>query len=182
MDDNDLVRGFDNDKDDNIRISLESAELVPNGVRLNLRGYIDTYNSDFFQRKVQSVIDTGFSNLIFDCSSLDYVSSTGVGALVAFLKTVKPKGGEIVLFGVKPNVREVLQLLGFSQFFNVRETGDDAVSFFTKGVSVSADVFPKIISCPVCAKRLKAIKAGRFRCSECKSILNVDQNGFVALG
>lgn len=182
MDGNDLVHGFSNDKDENLKISLEKIDAFPNGLRLNLSGYIDTYNSSFFQRKVQSVVDAGFSDLIFDCSSLDYLSSTGVGALIAFLKMVKFKGGDIVLFGVKPGVREVLQLLGFSQFFSIRETAADALSFFKKDAPISEGVFPKIISCPVCAKRLKATRAGRFRCSECKSILSVDQQGTVALG
>ncbi|MDX9958981.1 MAG: anti-sigma F factor antagonist, partial [Spirochaetia bacterium] len=42
--------------------------------------------------------------------------------------------------------------------------------------------FPKIFSCPICNKKLKAAKPGRFRCSECKTILAIDNSGQVFLG
>ena len=44
------------------------------------------------------------------------------------------------------------------------------------------DVFPKIFKCPICGKKLKATKPGRFRCSECKTILAIDNSGQVFLG
>ena len=51
-----------------------------------------------------------------------------------------------------------------------------------KEVEVEEKVFPKIFACPVCSKRLKASKAGRFRCSECKTILAIDNQAQVFLG
>jgi tRNA(Ile2) C34 agmatinyltransferase TiaS len=44
------------------------------------------------------------------------------------------------------------------------------------------EVFPKVVSCPICYRKLKAVKAGRFRCSECKNILAIDEAGQVLLG
>ena len=49
-------------------------------------------------------------------------------------------------------------------------------------VTTEDEIFPKIFSCPVCSKRLKATKSGRFRCSECKTILAIDNSGQVFLG
>ncbi len=96
---------------------------------------------------------------------------------------MKPRGGDIVLLEIQPKVYEVFQLLGFSQFFNIKDSLDDAVEFFNKGnPQKSSEVFPKIFKCPICSKKLKAVKAGRFRCSECKTILAIDNNGQVFLG
>ena len=120
--------------------------------------------------------------MIFNCSALNYVSSTGIGSFTAFLKLVKPKGGDIVLLEIQPKVFEVFQLLGFSQFFNIKTSLADAIEMFQSGPSENVSVFPVIFSCPVCSKRLKATHAGRFRCSECKSILAVDSQGQVSLG
>ncbi|MDR0289788.1 MAG: anti-sigma F factor antagonist, partial [Treponema sp.] len=33
-----------------------------------------------------------------------------------------------------------------------------------------------------CSKKLNAVKSGRFRCSECKSIIAIDNAGAVSLG
>ncbi|WHE97443.1 STAS domain-containing protein, partial [Treponema pallidum] len=110
-------------------------------------------------------------------------SSTGIGSFTAFLKTVKPKGGDIVLLDIQPKVYEVFQLLGFSQFFNIRDSIADAVSLFRNKVSpLKVDTFPKVFSCPICSKKLKATKQGRFRCSECKTILALDASAHVSLG
>lgn len=179
---NSLIPGFDNEKDDSLSIALKKAEGVNRGIFIYLNGYIDTYNSSFFQKQVTKVIEAGYTNLIFNCSALNYVSSTGIGSFTVFLKIVKPKNGDVVLLEIQPKVYEVFQLLGFSQFFNIKDSLPDAINFFKQGAPVAESIFPKIFSCPVCSKRLKATRAGRFRCSECKSILAIDQHGQVFLG
>lgn len=179
---NSIVPGFDNEKDDSLKISLEKIDSVSNGLRVYLNGYIDTYNSSFFQKKITKVVEAGFINLIFNCSALNYVSSTGIGSFTSFLKMLKPKGGDIVLLEIQPKVYEVFQLLGFAQFFNIKDSTEDAVSYFHQGVQPLESVFPKVFACPMCSKHLRATRAGRFRCSECKSILAIDEKGSVSLG
>lgn len=180
---NDVVPGFDEDRDDSLKITLDKLDDVANGVLITLNGYIDTYNSVYFQKQIGKVISAGKYNLIFGCSSLNYVSSTGIGSFTSFLKLVKPKGGDIVLMNIQPKVYEVFQLLGFSQFFNIKSSMSEALGHFTQGEeAVTVSVFPKVVSCPVCSRRLKATKSGRFRCSDCKSIIAIDQAGHVALG
>lgn len=184
MDNNNaIIPGFDSEKDDSLTISLRKADGVSRGIFIYLSGYIDTYNSSYFQKQITKVIEAGYINLIFNCSSLNYVSSTGIGSFTVFLKVVKPKGGDIVLLEIQPKVYEVFQLLGFSQFFNIKSSADEAVAFFTSGgTTAKASVFPLIISCPVCNKKLRAIKSGRFRCSGCRSILEINGSGEVSLG
>ncbi len=182
MSNNELVPGFDEDTEDSLKIQLQKLGEVPSCIIITLNGYIDTYNSVFFQKQVGKIITAGFVNLIFNCASLNYVSSTGIGSFTSFLKLVKPKGGDIVLLNIQPKVYEVFSLLGFSQFFNIKDTLSEAEEFFKKGAPVGTSVFPKIFACPVCNKRLKATKSGRFRCSDCKSILAIDQGGHVFLG
>ena len=183
MTNNDIVPGFDDEKDDSLKIRIEKLEDAPRCLLMILNGYIDTYNSNFFQKRVQKAIDSGFVRLIFQCSGLNYVSSTGIGSFTTFLKSVKPQGGDLVLLDIQPKVYEVFQLLGFSQFFNIKDSLDDSVVFFNTEKPVEKpSVFPKVVACPICYKKLKAVKPGRFRCSECKSILAIDDSGVVLLG
>ena len=83
---NSLVPGFNDEKDDSLKISLDKIDALKSGLCIYLNGYIDTYNSNFFQKKIQKVVEAGYINLIFNCSSLNYVSSTGIGSFTAFLK------------------------------------------------------------------------------------------------
>lgn len=183
MNNNDLVPGFNDEKDDSLKISLEKVDAVDNAILVILNGYIDTYNSVYFQKQVNKIVGNGFVNIVFNCSNLTYVSSTGIGSFTAFLKLVKPKNGDIVLLNIQPKVYEVFQLLGFSHFFNIKETIEDAINHFKQDSNpAGASVFPKIFSCPVCSRKLKATRQGRFKCSACKAILAIDQNGNVFLG
>lgn len=183
MNNNDIIAGFDDEKDDSLKLRLQKVDGLDKCVVVFLNGYIDTYNSAFFQKKVARLIEGGFSQIIFNCASLNYVSSTGIGSFTAFLKTVKPRGGDVVLLDIQPKVYEIFQLLGFSQFFNIKDALSDAVAFFKSSTSeVQTEIFPKIFACPICTKKLKATKAGRFRCSECKTILAIDNNAQVFLG
>ncbi|TFG84613.1 MAG: STAS domain-containing protein [Spirochaetales bacterium] len=183
MTNNDIVPGFDDEKDDSLKIRLQKIDNVENCLALFLTGYIDTYNSNFFQKRVGKAIDAGFSRLVFNCGGLNYVSSTGIGSFTAFLKAVKPRSGDIVLLEIQPKVYEVFQLLGFSQFFNIKDNIEEAVGFFQQGSQLNTQtVFPKIFSCPICNKKLRASRPGRFRCSECKTILAIDNSGQVFLG
>ena len=183
MNNNDLVSGFNDEKDDSLKISLEKVDAVDNAILVILNGYIDTYNSVYFQKQVNKIVGNGFVNIVFNCSNLTYVSSTAIGSFTAFLKLVKPKNGDIVLLNIQPKVYEVFQLLGFSHFFNIKETIEDAINHFKQDSNpAGASVFPKIFSCPVCSRKLKATRQGRFKCSDCKAILAIDQNGNVFLG
>lgn len=168
---------------DSLRMQIEKDSNDPALVILSLKGFLDTYNSADFQREVNKLIDSGFVKILFNCSELNYVSSTGIGAFTSFLKSVKQKKGDLVLSFLQPKVFEVFQLLGFSKFFNITNSIEDAKKVLEgqKQEEVKT-VFPKIFRCPICKKNLKAVKAGRFRCSECKTILNVDNDGHVFLG
>ena len=100
---------------------------MPRAVPHRLHRYLQL---QLFPEARAKAIEASFIKLIFHCSGLNYVSSTGIGSFTAFLKAVKPRGGDLVLLEIQPKVYEVFQLLGFSQFFNIKENLDEAVSFF----------------------------------------------------
>lgn len=177
-----IIPQFDNEKNDSLRIILEKINSIQNGIFVYLNGCIDTYNSNFFQNQIQKIINAGFKNIIFNCSALNYISSTGIGAFTFFLKEVKSNGGDIVLLEIQDKVREVFQLLGFLQFFNIKNTLEEAMKFFSGNQSETVEVFPKVFACPFCKKNLRATRPGRFRCSGCKSIIALDDKGAVSLG
>lgn len=180
---NSIVSGFDNDKDDSLKITLKKIPGLSSGCMVDLEGYIDTYNSSFFQKQLTKVIGAGYFNLLFNCGGLSYVSSTGLGSFTILLKMVKVKGGDIVLAAVQEKVSEVFQILGFSQFFNLKATVEEALEFFSQEEGASpAQIFPKALTCPSCGKIVQATRPGRFRCTNCKAIITITEQGGITLG
>ena len=63
---NELVSGFDDERDDSLKIQLEKIDEINSCVAITLNGYIDTYNSVYFQKQIGKVVTTGYTNLIFN--------------------------------------------------------------------------------------------------------------------
>lgn len=184
MTNDEIVSEFDSVKDDCLTIQLESIDLIQDGLKVRLIGYIDAFNASFFLDRVGRVIAKGFNNLVLNCEGLTSISSSGVGMLVLLLKRLKARNGNIILWGTRPMVYDVFDLLGFSGYFDFRENLESAVeSHCMENVCLDDDdiydVFPIIFRCPVCSRRKKAIKEGRFRCGDCKTILAVHEDGQV---
>jgi anti-sigma B factor antagonist len=175
---NEIVPGFDDEKNDSIRMRLQKIQEVDKGLIIYATGYVDTYNAQFFQRSVERAIAAGFAKILFELSGVNYISSAGFAALVYFLRLVKPRNGDMVLQKVDPKVYEVAHLLGLAQFFTTTDNLDESIAYLAN----IGSSFPRVFACPVCTKKLRASKAGRFRCVECKTILVVDETTSVRLG
>jgi anti-sigma B factor antagonist len=116
-----------------IKDSLKITPMQVGGdgetVQLILNGYLDTYNSPEFQSHVNELINSGVKYILFNLSGLNYISSTGIGAFTSFMKILKQKKGNMVLLGIQEKVGEVFQLLGFTKFFKIAKTLEEALSF-----------------------------------------------------
>lgn len=168
------------DEHPDLRLTLEETGSEGT-IIIHQAGLIDTYNSDFFRSQAEKVVEAGYRNIIIDSAATTFMSSTGIGAYTALLKTIRQKKGSLTIYGMPSKIYEVFQLLGFSSFFRFCGSREEALSLQGTDSSVKS-VFPVQITCPVCNKRLRAIRSGRFRCSSCRVILAVNQSGEVHLG
>jgi anti-anti-sigma factor len=183
MSNNEIIQGFDNETDENLNLSIKKLGDVEACLILYLAGSITTYNARFFQKQGIKAIESGYTKLIFHCGGLTHISSNGIGSLSVLLKSVKSRGGDLVLAEIKPQVQDILQMLGFAQVFIIKESLEASIRVFRSIVSAeSALWFPRTLVCPVCSNKLNALKQGRFRCSACKTILAIDNQGKVFLG
>lgn len=81
-----------------------------------LVGRLDTITSPQLESELK--LD-GIAKLVFDFNDLDYISSAGLRVMLTAQKTMM-KQGEMELLNVKPLVREVFDMTGFSAFFTIR--------------------------------------------------------------
>ena len=69
-------------------------------------------------------------NLVVGLTQLNYISSAGVGVLVAALGTVQAHQGKIVLVDPAPNVLEIFDLLGITHMFTITKDRAQALRAF----------------------------------------------------
>lgn len=100
---------------------------------LSLSGRLDAYSSTEVEKKLDSLLDAGQPCLVIDLEKLEYISSSGLRVFLAALKKAKKQEGDIKLACMKPFIKEVFDIAGFSQLFNIFDTSDAAVSSFGNG-------------------------------------------------
>jgi len=97
---------------------------------LSLSGRLDAYNATEVDKKLEPLIDAGQSHLVIDLKNLEYISSSGLRVFLSALKKVKKLEGDIKLCCMQPFIKEVFDIAGFSQLFNIFDTTEEAVSYF----------------------------------------------------
>lgn len=172
-----MIKGFNDEKNDLVTITLE--EVNKETMIISFKGSVDTFNSPFVTRHLMMVVNAGYTNLIFNFHRLLYMSSTGIGAMININKVTKEIGG-LAIYNMMPKVYEVFKLLGMVAFFNIVDEREEALNLFIKKEK-EKPVFPFIFKCPVCEKKLRATKSGRFKC-KCETILSIDEMGTIILG
>jgi anti-sigma B factor antagonist len=70
----------------------------------------DVYAAPKFAASILDHIERGGLKLKFDLSKVAYLDSTGVGALIRILQTLKRLGGDIRFSGITGSPRRVLQM------------------------------------------------------------------------
>ena len=100
---------------------------------LSLSGRLDAYSATEMEKKLDALIESGQTRLVLDLEKLEYISSSGLRVFLAALKKVKKEQGDIKLACMKPFIREVFDIAGFSQLFNIFDTREAAVSSFNGG-------------------------------------------------
>jgi anti-sigma B factor antagonist len=61
----------------------------------------------------------GLVNIDLDCSTLDFVDSSGLGALISMQKLASERGGKLRLLTPKPSVIQVLELTRLHRVFEI---------------------------------------------------------------
>jgi anti-sigma B factor antagonist len=78
-----------------------------------------------FKEKVGQVITEGEKRLVLDLGRIEFVDSSGLGALVALLKRLG-NDGTLALVGLRPPVQRLLALTRLDRVFRVADTVESA--------------------------------------------------------
>ena len=91
-------------------------------------GRLDSTSSPELERLLIESLDAGTKRLLFDFSSLDYISSAGLRVVLLAGKRLRPVQGKMALVGMRDVVQEVFEMSGFLSLFAVANTVEDGVT------------------------------------------------------
>ncbi len=98
---------------------------------IEISGSLDSNTSTEAQDKITPLI-TEKGCMVLDLSKCKYVSSAGLRLLLMIAKELSSRGGWLTLAGLCEEVRDVMQITGFSGFFKAYNTVKEAVEALKK--------------------------------------------------
>ena len=84
-----------------------------------------------FKDKMAEYIDQGNDQIVLNISDVDFIDSSGLGALVTSLKLQKDEGG-IVICGAKDTIKSMFRLTRMDRVFRIFDYEDEAVDVLSK--------------------------------------------------
>ncbi|MEI6446211.1 MAG: STAS domain-containing protein [Nostocales cyanobacterium ELA583] len=116
----------------NLTVSLRGTREVRDTCQLfRLTGLLDAFSEPTFRKVLGSKIEEGPKNIILDLSQIDFIDSSGLGALVQLAKLAKTPEGTTPegTFQIVTNARvtQTVKLVRLEKFLSLQTTVDAAL-------------------------------------------------------
>jgi anti-sigma B factor antagonist len=90
---------------------------------------LDASNSESFKKTIAGTLET-FQKVIIDLSRVEFIDSSGCGALLSCLRQLSDRKGELRICGVQKNVQRLFELVRMNRIVDIYPTKEDAVKGF----------------------------------------------------
>lgn len=98
---------------------------------INVNGALDSNSSAAFEKTVNDLFNQNQKYIGLDCSKVDYISSTGIGALLFASKRINSLSGAFALFEVQKDVYSLMKILKIDIFFEMFENKETAIDYLS---------------------------------------------------
>lgn len=104
------------------------TEKIGSFTVLKLKGRIDTVNSSVLEEQVNQLFNSDEKNIIFNCSEVDYISSSGLRVFLVAQKKAISINGKLYLCNMQPAIQEIFRISGFSNLFKIFDTQEEIIN------------------------------------------------------
>ena len=98
-----------------------------NATVISVSGKVDAMTAPAFETSIAGRIADGQLCLVLDLDGVDYISSAGLRVILASAKSLKGKGGKLLLADARGPVKEVLDISGFGSVFSIYDSVEAAI-------------------------------------------------------
>lgn len=105
---------------------------------IEIRGsLIGDGDTDQLRSAVADFLEQGILRLLINLQKVNYLNSSGIGAIISAHASYKKSGGEVKVSGVSGNVQNLLAVTKLIDIFDVYDTPKEALEAFAKVQSLS---------------------------------------------
>ncbi|MGL5082199.1 MAG: STAS domain-containing protein [Microcoleaceae cyanobacterium] len=84
-------------------------------------GLLDGTKSTQFRQEISQLIENGAKVILIDFKGVTFMDSSGLGALVLALKTVRAAGGKLIVCSINEQIRILFELTSMDRVFEIFE-------------------------------------------------------------
>jgi anti-sigma B factor antagonist len=110
---------------DLIHRSFEDVNII------ELKGYLDAHTAPKLEEAISNLVNNNRYKIIVNFSNLDYISSAGLGVFMAYIETIRSKGGDIKFSSMNEKIYNIFDLIGFTKIYEFHKTDEEAIQKFT---------------------------------------------------
>jgi anti-sigma B factor antagonist len=108
-------------------IEITDPAESPAVAEVRVSGFLDAHTVVAFEKMMDELLERQCNKLIVDLTSLSYISSAGIGALMVLLQQLRRRQGEMVILKPSTKVYKILELLGFTKIFHIAQDRNEAL-------------------------------------------------------
>ncbi len=97
-------------------VTLKSSK---SNLEFSLRGEIDSENADEFYGEIMQAYDAAPSDVVFDCTELEFIDSTTLGTIVKILKHAKTDGHKLRLTHLQPRLKKLFVICALDTIMEI---------------------------------------------------------------
>ena len=110
-------------------IDITSREQ--NGVLIvEIEGKMGSVTSPEVEEYLNSLLDKGTTKILLNLEKLEFITSTGLRVMLSTGQKLHKNGGKMAICNPNLTVKDILEMSGFSQIFNVFDTEELGLSSF----------------------------------------------------
>jgi anti-sigma B factor antagonist len=107
---------------------FDIENLDQNGIIIKVGGdTLDFNNVKDFKNEILPLLSNS-KLVLLDLQALNFVDSSGLGALLSVLRSINDCGGELKIYGMTKPVRALFELVRMHRIFAIYNTREEAIS------------------------------------------------------
>jgi anti-sigma B factor antagonist len=108
-------------------LQLESITAGADCAVLRVGGEVDVYTAPQLREHVIKLIANGTRHIVADLSDVEFLDSTGLGALVGSLKRLREQDGSLALVATASKILTVFRVTGLNRVFAFHPSVSEAI-------------------------------------------------------
>ena len=94
---------------------------------IDVNGEMDLYNSYKLKELVLKMLEKKIERFIINLENVDYIDSSGIGALIYICSTIKKLRYRLVITNIHGSVKKVIELTKLMGYFPIANSIEEAI-------------------------------------------------------